>query len=118
MTIEFLLDENIPYAFIDYLEGKGYPAKHLKKLGLQGIKNGEVYKLAEDYKMWIVTRDADFQNLRKFASFNIGGVILFKLSVTKTENLIRIMDDILHRFSNRLQEKHLIIAEDNEIKIY
>ena len=70
MTIKFLLDENIPYALIDLLEKRGFTVEHLKRIGKQGIKNGEVYEIAEKEKMWIVTRDANFQNLRRFYAFN------------------------------------------------
>ena len=31
MSIEFLLDENIPYALIYLLEKRGFPVQHLKK---------------------------------------------------------------------------------------
>ena len=76
MSIKFLLDENIPYALIDLLEKRGFLVEHLKKTGMGGIKNGEVYKLAEKSKMWIVTRDADFQNYYRFIAHDIGGIIL------------------------------------------
>ena len=74
MSTKFLLDENIPYALIDLLEKRGFLVDHLKRMEKTGIKNGEVYKLAEKGKMWIVTRDADFQNFRRFATYNISGM--------------------------------------------
>ena len=42
--MRILLDENIPYAFIDFLEKKGHTVEHIKKIGKSGIKNGDVYK--------------------------------------------------------------------------
>jgi len=57
MSTKFMLDENIPYALIDLLERRGFSVQHLKKIGKQGIKNGEVYEIAERENMWIVTRD-------------------------------------------------------------
>jgi len=56
--------ENIPFAFIDLLEGRGFSAHHLKKIGEQGIRNGEVYGIAERENMRIITRDADFLSMR------------------------------------------------------
>jgi predicted nuclease of predicted toxin-antitoxin system len=47
MSIKFLLDENIPYALIDLLKKRGFDVQHLKKMGKQGIRNGEVYGIAE-----------------------------------------------------------------------
>ncbi len=43
MNIKFLLDENMPFALVEFLKNKGYEAEHLKKLGKGGIRNGEVY---------------------------------------------------------------------------
>jgi len=118
MTTKFLLDENIPYALIDLLEKRGFNVLHLKKIGKQGIKNGEVYKIAEKEKMWIVTRDADFQNLMRFYSFNVAGVILFKLTRSKTEHLLNAMIRLLDKQGDKLTGKNLIIVEDYEVKIY
>ncbi len=118
MSANFLLDENIPYALIDLLERKGFSVGHLKKMGKIGIKNGEVYELAEKTQAWILTRDTDFQNIRRFMSHNISGIILLKLTRTNTDYLLDTMRKLLDKHRNRLSEKHLIIVEDEEVKIY
>lgn len=118
MKIEFLLDENIPYALIDLLEKKNFTVEHLKKIGKQGIKNGEVYKIAENEKMWIVTRDADFQSLHRFYTYNMPGIILFKLTKSKTEYLLDAMSKLLDEHKDKITEKNLIIVEDYTVKIY
>jgi len=118
MSIKFLLDENIPYALIDLLQKRGFDVQHLKKMGKQGIKNGEVYEIAENEKSWIVTRDADFQNLRKFYHYNVAGIILFKLTRSKTELLLNRMIRLLQKQKDKLEGKNLIIVEDHEVKIY
>lgn len=118
MKISFLLDENVPFSLIQYLENKGYEANHLKEMGKSGIKNGEVYKLAEERGAWIITRDADFQNIKRFDSFDLKGIILFKLPKTKTEFLLKAMDRFLDKFQENLVRKHLIIIEEDQIKIY
>jgi predicted nuclease of predicted toxin-antitoxin system len=118
MSIKFLLDENIPYALIDLLQERGFDVQHLKKMGKQGAKNGEVYEIAENERSWIVTRDADFQNLRRFYRYNVGGIILFKLTRSKTEHLLSAMVRLLDKQKDKFTEKNLIIVEDYEIKIY
>jgi predicted nuclease of predicted toxin-antitoxin system len=118
MSIKFLLDENIPYALIEYLEEKGFSVEHLKKIGKQGIKNGEVYKLAEEGKSWIVTRDADFQNYYKFISHDISGIILIKLKMTNTSYLLKKIEVFFDKYKDKLSEKHLIIVEDETVRIY
>jgi len=118
MNIKFLLDENIPYVLIKLLEKKGFSVVHLKKIGRGGIKNGEVYKLAEESKAWIITRDADFQNYYKFISYDVGGIILIKLMVTKTSYLLEKIEAFFDKYEDKLSGKHLIIVEDEIIRIY
>jgi hypothetical protein len=38
MTIRFLLDENVPYALIGFLEKRGFSVEHLKKLQMGGSR--------------------------------------------------------------------------------
>lgn len=118
MNIEFLLDENMPFALIRFLEEKGFRVSHLKKIGKGGIKNGAVYKIAEESKSWIVTRDADFESYRKFVIYNVGGIIVFKLSKTRTPHLLNTMKRFLETYRDKLFAKRLIIIEDREIRIY
>lgn len=118
MSAKILLDENIPYALIDLLKMRGFSVQHLKKIGKQGIKNGEVYEIGERENMWIVTRDADFQNLRRFYSYYIAGIILFKLTRSKTEYLLNAMIKLLDKQRDKLAGKNLIIVEDYKVKIY
>ncbi|KKO20245.1 MAG: hypothetical protein DCC43_05785 [Candidatus Brocadia sp.] len=118
MSIQFLLDENIPYALINLLESKGFTVMHLKKIDKGGIKNGEVYEFAEKNKMWIITRDADFQNIKKINNSNVAGVILTKLTLTKTEYLLKSLNRFLDKYNDKLSEKHLVIIEDYAVRVY
>ncbi len=118
MSIKFLLDENTPYALIGLLESRGFTVIHLKKIGKGGIKNGEVCEFAEKNKMWIITRDADFQNIKKFNNYNVAGIILIKLTLTKTDYLLKSLQRFLDKYNDKLSEKRLVIIEDYVIRIY
>ncbi len=118
MNVKFLLGENMPFALTEFLIKKGYEAKHLKKIEKVGIKNGEVYKVAEENDSWIVTRDSDFKNYRKFTEYKIRGIILFTLSDTRTPNILELTNRFLDIFSDKLSSKNLIIIEDRKVKIY
>ena len=74
--------------------------------------------MAENEKSWIVTRDADFQNLRRFYHYNVAGILLFKLTRSKTEHLLGAMIRLLHKQKDKFVGKNLIIVEDNEVRIY
>ncbi|MBE7443974.1 MAG: DUF5615 family PIN-like protein [Planctomycetia bacterium] len=93
-------------------------ADHLKTQAQSGIKNGEVYKIAEKENLWIITRDSDFESYRKFITYNVAGIIVFKLRETKTPYLIKTMRRFLETHQSKLLSKRMIIIEDSEIKIY
>lgn len=118
MSIKFLLDENIPFALVDLLQSRGFDVQHLKKMGKQGIRNGEVYEIAEHEQRWIVTRDADFQNLRRFYQYHVAGIVLFKLTRSKTMYLLNAMTKLLEKQRDKFNRKNLIIVEDYGVKIY
>jgi predicted nuclease of predicted toxin-antitoxin system len=80
-------------------------------MGKQGIKNGEVYEIAENENSWIITRDADFQNLRKFHSYNIAGIILFKLMRSKTEHLLNAMVRLLDKQKDKFAGKTSLLSK-------
>jgi len=118
MNIKFLLDENMPFALVEFIRNKGYEAEHLKKLGKGGIKNGEVYKVAEEKDAWILTRDSDFKSYHKFVTHPIKGIIVLTLSDTRTQNLLNVVGQFLETQNDKLSSKRLIIIEEGEIKIY
>jgi predicted nuclease of predicted toxin-antitoxin system len=118
MSLTFLLDENLPFALIEWLTQRGFEAKHLKMLGKGGIKNGEVYQLAETEHAWILTRDADFKSYEKFIRRHVPGIIVFQLSDTRTSNIIATMKQFLDKHADQFSARRLIIIEDSQIKFY
>jgi len=118
MNIKFLLDENMPFALVEFLRNKGYEAEHLKKLGKGGIRNGEVYKVAEEKDAWILTRDSDFKSYHKFVTHPVKGIIVLTFSDTRTQNLLNVVGQFLETQYEKLSSKRLIFIEEGEIKIY
>jgi predicted nuclease of predicted toxin-antitoxin system len=118
MNARILLDENIPYALIEFLERRGHTVYHIRKLGKAGIRNGEVYQLAVELRAWIVTRDKDFKSYVKFASYDVPGVIVIETDeqLTRTQ-VVNTFRGFLDKFEEKLTEKRLICIEENEVRI-
>lgn len=74
--------------------------------------------LQKKNKMWIITRDADFQNIQKFNNYQVAGIILIKLTLSKTGSLLKTIKRFLDKYNDKLSEKRLIIIEDYEVRIY
>lgn len=53
-----------------------------------------------------------------FISHDIAGIILIKLTMTNTSYLLRKMEAFFDKYEDKLSEKHLIIVEDETIRIY
>ena len=68
--------------------------------------------------MWLIIRDADFQNIKKFNNYNVAGIILIKLTLTKTDYLLKSLQRFLDKYNDKLSEKRLVIIEDYVIRIY
>jgi predicted nuclease of predicted toxin-antitoxin system len=114
----FLLDENIPYSLITYLEKKGHIAHHVRKLGKVGIRNGEVYELAASLPAWIVTRDKDFRSLIKFLEYDVPGVIVIESETELNRvELVQVFDRFLLAFEDKLNEKRLILIEGDQVRM-
>jgi predicted nuclease of predicted toxin-antitoxin system len=112
----FLLDENLPFSLIDSLERKGHKAYHIKKLGKTGIVNGEVYSLAIELNAWLITRDKDFRNLKKFYRYDVLGIIvLVTAGKLRVHELVNIISEFLEKHSERLSNKKLIEIEDGMV---
>lgn len=117
MSNRFLLDENISFLIEDFLKRKGFVVYHIKKLGKTGIKNGEVYKLAEPDKCWIITRDTDFLSQDKLKKYKVGGVIVFRLKESVTKNLLQALKTILSDNKKyALTEKKIYIVMEEGIR--
>lgn len=118
MNIKFLLDENLPFALVEFLRNQGYEVEHLKQLGKGGIRNGEVYQVAAEKDAWILTRDSDFKSYHKFVTHPVKGIIVLTLSDTRTQKILNVVKHFLETQDDKLSSKRLIIIAEGEIKIY
>jgi predicted nuclease of predicted toxin-antitoxin system len=64
--MRILLDENLPFALITFLEERGHAVFHIKKLGKSGIKNGEVSSLPRNLSAGCSREMRTFRTWRDF----------------------------------------------------
>jgi predicted nuclease of predicted toxin-antitoxin system len=118
MAAKFPLDENLSFDLISLIEKRGYRVYHIKKLGKTGIRNGEVYKLAEQMGCWILTRDTDFQILEKFLRSRVKGIIVYKKSDTRIPAVLKSVRQLFVTSSKDFFfESKLILMEDDGTRI-
>lgn len=61
--IEIIFDENVPYELFSLFEKYEYDITSVQRLGLKGIRNGDLSKFVNERKSILLTRDKDFQFL-------------------------------------------------------
>ena len=114
----FILDENIGYDLIPFLQKKGFAVDHVKKMGLTGTKNGDLYRVIEKKKSWFITKDKDFSVKAGFDKYRVGGFIVLNLADESTMNVKDKLDVVFKKLKNKFSEKKLVLVKDNQVIIY
>ena len=65
--MRFLLDENMPPAFTDWLVKRGRDAEHVRDVGLRASPDASVWLRAADRDAVILTKDRDYR-IRRLAA--------------------------------------------------
>ncbi len=113
----FIIDENLSYDLIEFLQKKGFNADHIKKMELGGTKNGELYKIIEKNKAWFISKDKDFSVKEKFDKYKVGGIIVLNLSNETTKNFKQYIDLTFKELRNNFEVKKLVLVRDKEFLI-
>lgn len=113
----FIIDENLSFELIPFLQKKGFTAEHIKIMGLGGTKNGELYKIIEKKKAWFISKDKDFSVKEKFDKYKVGGIIVLNLSNESTKNFKKYIDMVFNKLNENFSEKKLILVRDKEFII-
>jgi len=58
----FLVDGNLPVLLATTLRQEGYPAEHIKEVGLQSAKDNQIWDYALEKNAAIITKDVDFSH--------------------------------------------------------
>jgi predicted nuclease of predicted toxin-antitoxin system len=114
--MNFVIDENLSVDLIPFLQKKGHQAYHIKIMGLTGIKNGEVYKTAQQKQAWLITKDQDFNIIEKFRTSRVKGIILINIDGQSTSDYKKAIDKVFNKLKNKFDEKlHVTITDDKII---
>lgn len=58
--MRFLIDANLPPALAEWLTSDGHEAHHISELGMERMRDREIWTRARDLNACIVTKDEDF----------------------------------------------------------
>ncbi len=114
--MRFLADENLFESIVEYLKNQGHDVLCIRG-SLSGIKDDEVYKIACEQNLIIITMDKDFSKIFRFHPKYCGGIMIVKIYRHTIEETC----EIFKKFFQMLKEKdisgNLIVITPNGIRI-
>lgn len=112
--MKFLIDENVRKEVGDFLQKSG----HDVKLVTPGSSNSEVIQLAVEEKRILLTHDKHFSDIFLYPPENFYGIILIKIHPPVVSHIIEAIENLLCKITPSDIDKHLIILEKDDFRIY
>lgn len=115
--MRFLADMGVSLQVVEWLRTQGHDAVHLRDEGLQRLPNGEIFQKAGTEQRIVLTFDLDFGEIVAASKGQIVSVILFRLHNTRTDFVIRRLDDVLSHSSADLMQGAIIVVEGGRYRL-
>ncbi len=111
------LDENMPVRLVTSLGDMGNDVETVYSEKLSGVKDEELWSVAQDEQRLLITQDLDFSDNRRFQPGFHHGIILVRLRRPGREALFR---KVLELFKSENVENWLgsfVVVTDHKIRI-
>lgn len=102
--MRILLDENIAFSIQKALLELGHDVDHVKKLGIGGVPNGQVYERAQQGYHLFIINDRHFLNPDIFPPHQGLGVIFLRISMVDPNEQINALKEFL---TNELEDHYI-----------
>ncbi|HLA80651.1 MAG TPA: DUF5615 family PIN-like protein [Thermoleophilia bacterium] len=79
MSLEFLVDEDMPRSTARALRQAGYTALDVRDIGLRGHSDADVFAYAQAHNLVLVTADKGFSNVVAYAPGTHAGLIVVRV---------------------------------------
>ncbi|MBP7282337.1 MAG: DUF5615 family PIN-like protein [Leptospiraceae bacterium] len=115
--MKFLGDMGISGSTIHWLLEQGFPARHLRNLGLQKLLDSDILRLAREENEIILTCDLDFGTLLAHSKDSLPSIILFRLENERPENINKHLAIVLNNFKIELLKGCIISVTEKKYRI-
>jgi predicted nuclease of predicted toxin-antitoxin system len=115
--MRFLADMGVSQQVTEWLRANGHESVHLRDEGLQRLPNGEIFQKAGREQRIVLTFDLDFGEILAASGGQAISVILFRLRNTRTDFVIRRLNDVLNDSSADLSRGAIIVVEDGRHRV-
>lgn len=115
--MRFLADAGISPRTVEFLNGLGHDAVHVRTLGLQRSPDLKLVDRARADSSVILTFDLDFGDILALGVLDKPSVILLRITDERAESVNRHISTVLSERRAELESGALIVVEDTQYRI-
>ena len=112
------LDENMPGRLATSLSGIGNDIETVYSEKLSGVKDEELWSLAQDEGRLLITQDLDFSDTRRFQPGSHHGIILVRLRRPGREALFSKVMELFRAEDVGRWQGCFVVVTDRKIRIH
>ena len=114
-NLKFLIDVGVDKKVERWLSNQGYDTTSVRDIDPR-LPDKEILKIAVSEKRMVVTMDKDFGELIYNSGLLHGGVLLLRLEDAKSDEKVRIVENILVKHAGKLPNK-FCVYKDGRLRI-
>jgi predicted nuclease of predicted toxin-antitoxin system len=115
--MRLLADENIQAVTIRFLQGLGHDVIGVSQLGLAGMADEAVFRLAQTEGRVLLTFNMDFADLRDLAGKEHPGIIRLRVSDQRAAHLHPVLEGAIHHLALTDTKNGLVTVSDQRTRI-
>ena len=114
-NLKFLIDVGVGKKVERWLSNQGYDTTSVRDIDPR-LPDKEILKIAVSEKRMVVTMDKDFGELSYNSGLSHGGVLLLRLDDAKSDEKVKIVENILMKYADKLPNK-FCVYKDGRLRI-
>lgn len=107
--MNLLVDNQLPAALARFLVERGFACRHVLDLGMESSDDREIWQLAREEQLVIVTKDEDFARLADRDGETAAQVIWVRIGNCRKAALLAALDSVLPELRRLLAEGQKVI---------
>jgi len=108
--LKFLVDVGVSKKAETWLKSQGYDVKCVRDLNPR-MPDIELLKIAASESRMVITMDKDFGELVYHSRLSHSGVLLLRLEDARSEEKVRVIENILRNYSDKILNKFCVYQE-------
>jgi predicted nuclease of predicted toxin-antitoxin system len=111
------VDEDLPVQIVHRLRARGYDASGVAEQGMGGWKDPDVWHVVRDQRLFLVTGDKGFGDIRSYPPGTHAGVLLLRPDEDGIRPLVELLESVLTGYDLEALTGLLAVATPRGIRI-